>query len=48
MKKLGIVVIVVNWICVENVLFIPLIYKYAINDPYQIPKRPQIETFSVF
>lgn len=48
MKKLGIVVNVVNCICVENVLFTPLICKYAINDPYQIPKRPQIETFSVF
>lgn len=48
MKKLGIVVNVVNWICVENMLFIPLIYKYAINDPYQILQRPKIETFSVF
>lgn len=34
MKKLGIVVNVLNWICVENVFFIFLIYKYVINDFY--------------
>lgn len=33
-EKLGIVVNVVNWICVKNVFFIFLIYKYVINDFY--------------